>query len=258
MQQKQSAWAWQWEHLADDNQWLFEEWIQPNTWETFRSKHVLDCGCGGGQHVSFVAPYAATVTGVDLNALASAAERTQNLKNVSLVEHDIATMQLGREFDVAYSIGVLHHTDNPDISFRNVAKHVRPGGRVIVWVYSREGNWLNERVLEPIKSVFIRWLPRWAVMALALVITAVLYLPIYTIYLLPLHFLPFYAYFDNWRKLSYQRNVLNVFDKLNAPQTWFISRERVTSWFPADQFTDVHISPYKGVSWRASGTKKVI
>lgn len=255
MQQKQSAWAWQWKHLTDDNQWLFEEWIEPNTLDTFRGKHVLDCGCGGGQHVSFVSPHATTVTGVDLNALESARERTKSLTNVSLVEADIATMDLQRQFDVAYCIGVLHHTDNPDGSFRNIAKHVRLGGRVIVWIYSREGNWINEYILEPVKFMFIRWLPRWIVMGLAHLLTMLLYVPVYSLYLLPLTFLPFHAYFRNWRRLSYGRNMLNVFDKLNAPQTDFISRERVTSWFPEDQFTDVHISPYKGVSWRASGTK---
>jgi hypothetical protein len=27
-------------------------------------------------------------------------------------------------------------------------------------------------------------------------------------------------------------------------------------WFSPEQFSDVHISFYKGVSWRGSGTKK--
>jgi hypothetical protein len=61
-------------------------------------------------------------------------------------------------------------------------------------------------------------------------------------------------YFENFRKLSFQRNTLVVFDKLNAPQVQFITRARVDSWFPADRFQDVHVSAYKGVSWRASGT----
>ncbi len=254
MQQKQSEWAWQWDRIYDDNQWLFTEWIQPNTLETFRGKDVLDCGCGGGQHINFVAPYAASVTGVDLNALGSASKNTAHLKNVTLVEGDLAAMNLGKQFDIVYSIGVLHHTDDPDASFRNIAKHCRAGGRVIVWVYSNEGNFLNRFVLEPIKTILIYHLPRPVVMGIAHVLTALLYLPIYTVYVLPLRFLPFFQYFQNWRKLSYSRNLLNVFDKLNAPQTWFITREQIGRWFDPTQFSDVHISPYKGVSWRGSGT----
>jgi hypothetical protein len=87
-------------------------------------------------------------------------------------------------------------------------------------------------------------------------ITALMYLPIYTVYLLPLPFLPFYEYFENFRRLTFLRNAVNVFDKLNAPHTEFIARTRVTRWFAESEFSGVHISDYKGVSWRASGIRK--
>ena len=90
---------------------------------------------------------------------------------------------------------------------------------------------------------------------LAHMLTILVYLPVYTVYRLPIRFAPYYEYFANWRKLSYRRNLLNVFDKLNAPQTHFIRRSTVESWFASD-FDDVSITPYKGVSWRASGTKQ--
>lgn len=256
MQEKQSEWAWQWSQFQDDNQWLFTEWIAPNTLEDFRGKDVLDCGCGGGQHIAFVAPYARSVTGVDLNALSSARTRTASLRNVRLIEADLAEMNVGKAFDIVYCIGVLHHTDNPNNTFASIARHCAPGGRVIVWVYSKEGNFLNRTLLEWLKRILLLRLPRSANVALAHVLTALLYLPIYSIYLLPLPFLPFYEYFQNWRKLSYSRNLLNVFDKLNAPQTHFITRAQIETWFSPDQFTDVHISSYRGVSWRGSGTKR--
>lgn len=256
MQEKQQQWAWQWNKLYDDNKWLFSEWIWPNTFETFRGKSVLDCGCGGGQHLQFVAPYCAEAVGVDLNALGSAARNTKDLKNVTLVENDIAKMELGRQFDVVYSIGVLHHTDDPTASFRNIEKHAKSGGKVIVWVYSSEGNALNKWLVEPAKNILVHYLPRSVVLFLSRILTALVSIPVYTVYLLPLTFLPYYQYFQNWRKLTFDRNVLNVFDKLNAPQTFFIPRSQVEEWFQDSEFTDVHISPYKGVSWRGSGTKR--
>lgn len=256
MQQKQAEWAWQWGHLQDDNHWLFEEWIWPAKLQDFRQKTVLDCGCGGGQHMQFVSPHAREVVGVDLNALESAKSRNADNTNVAFVDADIASMELGRQFDIVYSIGVLHHTDDPTASFQNIARHATPGGRVIVWVYSREGNWLNEWVLEPLKRAVIDHLPRSAVLLLARILTALVSIFVFTIYRLPLRFLPFYEYFENWRKLSFERNVLNVFDKLNAPQTWFIPRSQIAEWFSSNEFDDVSISSYKGVSWRGSAKKR--
>jgi hypothetical protein len=88
------------------------------------------------------------------------------------------------------------------------------------------------------------------------IITLLVYIPVYTVYLLPLKFLPFYYYFQNWRRLGFKRNNMNVFDKLNAPQTFFIKRSTIEEWFNPDEFSDIHISSYKGVSYRASGSLK--
>jgi SAM-dependent methyltransferase len=255
-QVKQPEWTWQWDHAVCDNEWLFQEWIWPNRLADLAGKDVLDGGCGGGQHLNLIAPYCRSAVGVDLNSCAAARRNTQSAGNVEIVEGDLATIDLGRTFDVVMSIGVLHHTDDPAASFRNIARHCRPGGRVIVWVYSREGNFWNRTVVEWGRRLFVQWLPRPLVWRLAQALAVLLAVPIWSLYLLPLRFLPFREYFRNWRRLPFSRNALNVFDKLNAPQTHFISRAEVESWLSPRDFSDVHVSPYVGVSWRASATRR--
>ena len=254
-QQKQNEWREQWEMLRDNELFLFKDWILPNTLEDFKDKDVLECGCGGGQHTAFIAPHARSVTAVDLNAAEVARERNKDFKNVSFVEADIAAMDLGRQFDVVFSIGVIHHTDDPEKTVANMVKHTRPGGKVIIWVYSKEGNALVEHGVEPFRKAFLAGMSRKGLLRLSQFICLLMYPPIYTVYLLPLKRLPFYEYFQNFRKMSFERNVLNVFDKLNAPQVQFMERARVERWVPADKFRDVSITPYKGVSWRVSGIK---
>lgn len=254
-QVKQKEWQEQWERFQDNELFLFKEWIYPNTLDDFKGKTVLECGCGGGHHISFMAPYASEIAAVDLNTVDIARERNKQYRNVSFIEADIAEMNLGRRFDIVISCGVVHHTDNPEKTVENLKTHLKSGGRIILWVYSKEGNFLIERLVEPIRKGILEGKSREKLHLISKVITSLMYIPIYSIYRLPVGFLPFYDYFDNFRKLSFERNTLNVFDKLNAPQTDFISRERIENWFNEEEFQDIHISSYKGVSWCVSATK---
>lgn len=256
MQQKQKAWAEQWIRFRNDIRWLLEEWIYPQRLDDFQGKDVLDCGCGGGEHLEIIAPYCKSATGVDLNTAVVAKKNLASFGHISIIDADIATMNLGKTFDIVYSIGVLHHTDNPERAFANIARHCKPGGRLIVWVYSYEGNLLNRTLVEFLKRTMLRGALSSQLLPTAKFLTLSLYLPIYSVYLLPFRHLPFYEYFQNWRKLPYRQNLLNVFDKLNAPQTAYIRRNELAEWFTRYGFIDIHLSSYRGVSYRGSGTKK--
>jgi len=253
-QTKQSEWYDQWSLVEDTEPFLFEDWIAPTRLEDFTHKDGLECGCGGGQHTSFVAPYARHVTAVDLNTTAIARERTKHLDNVTLVEADIAEMDLGKTFDIVFSIGVVHHTDDPDSVIENLKRHVKPGGKLILWVYSREGNFLVRHGVEPVRKTLLAWLRRRSLLQVARIVTLAMYVPIYSLYRLPLGFLPYHEYLQNSRRLSFQRNVLNVFDKMNAPQTQFISRRQASGWVERG-FEGTSLTSYLGVSWRVSGTR---
>lgn len=261
MKNKPDNWSFQWNAFKDDKAFfeddlfLFKQWIYPNKLEDFTGKTVLDCGCGRGQHLKMIAPYARKAVGVDLNTVQVAKEYFKDDK-VELVQGDLAAVSLPEKFDMAYCIGVLQHTDDPARSFMNIKRQLKKGGRLMIWVYSREGNALNYYLLEPLNELLFKRLGRRLLLAISFITTALLYLPIYTLYLLPLGFLPFYEYFANFRKLTFEKNYQNVFDKLNAPQTHFITKAAVESWFDPGEFEDIHISSYLGVSWRASGTLK--
>lgn len=249
----QNEWGWQWQRFKNDSEFMFGEWISPMTLKDFTGKSVLDAGCGGGEHLAIVAPYAARVVGVDLNTADVAMGRVADLPNVSVQRADLATMDLGEKFDIVYCVGVIQHTQDPDAVFANLMWHSKPGGRVIVWAYAYEGNFLVRTIVEGTKRALLLYFPKQLLRTLAYLITALVYLPVYTLYLLPLPSLPYYEYFRAWRTFSFARNAMNVFDKLNAPTTHFFRREKIAQWFSPQQFADIHISHFQGVSWRASG-----
>jgi SAM-dependent methyltransferase len=257
MQPKQHAWTDQWSRFKDDSVFLFTEWIYPNTLEDFKGKRVLDAGCGHGHHLLMVAPYAKEAVGADLNTASIAREETKQFPHIKTIEGDIATLTVDQLFDVVYCIGVIQHTDDPHKTFQNLKALTKPGGRLIVWAYSYEGNFLNRTLVEGFKRTLLKPLPSSGRLALSYILTALLYPVVWSIYLLPLKpVLPYYEYFGNFRKLGFRKNVQNVFDKLIAPQTAFLKREEIERWFNPKDFTDIHISYYKGVSWRGSGTKR--
>ena len=255
-QNKQVQWAQQWDQFTDNELFLFRDWIMPNKLEDFDGKSTLECGCGGGQHTEFISPHCERVVAVDLNSMETARQRNRNATNIEFLEADVAQMELNEKFDIVFSIGVIHHTDNPDKTVGNMKAHLKPGGRLIIWVYSVEGNWIAKNIVERLRKLFLNNSRTEYIQRLSRVLTAIMYIPIYTVYLLPLPFLPYHSYFKNFRVLSFKRNLLNVFDKLNAPQVEFIDKQRVEKWFSEAEFDAVSIDQYRGVSWRASGTLK--
>jgi SAM-dependent methyltransferase len=242
-----------------DERFLFEDWIAPVRLEDFKGRTVLECGCGCGQHTSYMAPLAARVVAVDLNTTDIAREQNARFKNVRFVEADIGSMDLGEQFDIVFCVGVIHHTDNPDRTFASIYKHCKPGGKVIIWTYSAEGNALVRFLVEPVRKLFLSRLPRRALVGVSNVLTALMYPLVYSIYRLPfLSFLPYYEYFRNFRRLSFQRNMLNIFDKLNAPQTHFTTLQKCHEWFSPQRFEpeSISIRPYAGVSYSLVGVKR--
>jgi SAM-dependent methyltransferase len=129
-------------------------------------KLVLDAGCGGGRYALVAARHGAKVVGVDLSSAVDKAKALcDGFPDVAIVQGDLTRLPLAEGvFDLAFSIGVLHHGPDPRGAFREVARRVKPGGRLAVWLYRQNTlpqEWLNSglrsvttrlpaRVLEPL------------------------------------------------------------------------------------------------------------
>ena len=258
-QNRHGEWVDQWTRYREDGHsiWLFHDWIKPATLDDVRGKDVLECGCGPGHHTEVVAPVARSVTAVDLNTVDIARSHAERFPNVTFVAADLAVMELGRQFDVVFCIGVIHHTDDPTRTFENLLRHLKPGGTMIIWTYSAEGNAMVRFGVEPVRRLVLRHLPRSWVNALSVAITALLWPVVHTLYRLPgTSGLPYHAYFANARALGFRRTILNVFDKLNAPQTRFTTRATAEAWMSPERFDQISIQPYCGVSWSLVGRKR--
>lgn len=64
-----------------------------------------------------MAAIARTVTAVDLNTATLARNPMKDFTNVEFGEADLVRMNLRQKFDVAFCVGVIHHTDYPTPTF---------------------------------------------------------------------------------------------------------------------------------------------
>jgi ArsR family transcriptional regulator len=96
---------------------------------------VGDLGCGTGQLTGTIAPYVGRVIAVDGSAdmLETARRRLGDLSNVDLRLGDLEALPLAAgELDAAMLSLVLHYAPDPARALAEVARVIRPGGRVLV------------------------------------------------------------------------------------------------------------------------------
>lgn len=113
--------------------------------EELSGLRVLDAGCGGGRYCKVAAEAGAFVTGADhSSAVEKASKLCSHLDTVKLVQADLKKLPFRDEsFDLVFSIGVMHHDVDTRAVFDAVARMVKPGGRMAVWLY-RKNSWWQE------------------------------------------------------------------------------------------------------------------
>ena len=100
---------------------------------------VLDAGAGEGIDLASVGltPDCRAV-GVELSdgGVRATAARISTVPQARLVQGNILSIPFrSSAFDHAYSYGVVHHTVDPEAAMREIARTVKPGGNILIYVY---------------------------------------------------------------------------------------------------------------------------
>jgi SAM-dependent methyltransferase len=121
---------------------------------------VLDAGCGGGRYCKVAGEAGAAVVGADhTNSVDKAAKLCSHLPSVGFVQADLKRLPFEpRSFDFVFSIGVMHHDADTRAVFDSVARMVRTGGRMAVWLY-RRNQWWQERINSALRRRTARMAP---------------------------------------------------------------------------------------------------
>ena len=124
----------QWDRLRDD---LFGDRFHFAALAAFAGQDwtVVDLGCGTGQVSAAIAPFVKRVIGVDESAamLQAAKKRLNGVDNVELRRGELEALPMDdARADAAMLMLVLHHVPEPQHAIAEVARVLKPGGRVVV------------------------------------------------------------------------------------------------------------------------------
>jgi SAM-dependent methyltransferase len=106
---------------------------------------VLDAGCGAAMSgLALFEPVLERIRylGVDVSTAVDVAARRFAERGIgaAFLQADLTQLPLPPEsVDVIFSEGVLHHTDDTRSALAAVSRHLKPGGRILFYVYRKKG-----------------------------------------------------------------------------------------------------------------------
>ena len=137
-------WRWSWTAA-----YSFCTGMKPRTQDI----RILDAGCGTGSGTDYLIslnPHA-SVTAIDLSEKALEVAKERCNRSGVIAKHDKPVKfrqmkleeaaQLEGEFDFINCVGVLHHLPEPDKGIQAIAKKLKPGGILHIFVYAELGRW---------------------------------------------------------------------------------------------------------------------
>jgi ubiquinone/menaquinone biosynthesis C-methylase UbiE len=118
--------------------------------DALEGRYVLEIGSGGGAHSALFKRYGAHMTSVDITAerVLSTAKKMSLIKEGSGIslQSDAENLPfIDNSFDIVYSNGVLHHSENTERCIQEVYRVLKNNGKAILMLYSRHSAtyWLN-------------------------------------------------------------------------------------------------------------------
>lgn len=234
---------------------LFEQIVGPLIdIAEIRGLRVADIGAGTGRISSMLCDAgAAEVTAVEPSRAYDVLR-----KNIAHYGDRVTCYQVpgsripDRQYDLVVSIGVLHHIPDPAATMRAAFQSLRPGGRMLAWLYGREGNELYLSLLTPLRGVTKR-LPHQLNAALSWILDVPLAGYIAACRFVPL---PLHDYVRNTlSKLTADKRRLTIYDQINPEWAEYYTYERAQRLFADAGFVDIRMHHRGGYSWSIIGTK---
>jgi SAM-dependent methyltransferase len=210
--------------------------------DELKGKVVLDAGCGIGRYTEITRRNADYVIAIDLSySVDNAFYNVGYYANVDIVQADIMKLPFkDSTFDVIFSLGVLHHTENTKRAFDSLCHFLKKNGILAIWVYSNEGliqkiynfrsyiyRAISTRLSETLLYKLCRYVDAF-----------------YSLTKIPVLWFIFMAVIPLSRMPDKEWRILDTFDWYSPKYQHKHSYREVTKWFQDQRMIDIKKMPY--------------
>lgn len=229
----------------------FRRWtpfLAPDDWRGLR---FIDAGCGMGRNSYWPMRYGATgglAIDLDERSIDAARHTLSGFPTVEVRRQSVYDLAEDGGFDLAFSIGVIHHLADPDRALAAMTGAVRPGGRVLIWVYGLENNRWIVWGLTPLRRALFSRLPIRVTHALSWPPAAALWLALRL-------GLGRIEYFRLIRRFGFAHLRSIVFDQMLPTIAHYWSRAEVEALMGRAGLVDVELAWVNEMSWAAIGRR---
>lgn len=105
--------------------------------ELSANARVLDVGCGSGRWSRYIADRVKTIDAIDpSDSVFHSARINKDKSNIRFTQASIDCIPFDDEsFDMALCLGVIHHMPNPAQALKQIAAKLKPGAKLLLYVY---------------------------------------------------------------------------------------------------------------------------
>ena len=219
----------------------------------FKGLDVLDLGSGTGRWLRIFHELGAnSITAVEPSAAIEVSKsNTVGVKNI-IFQNVTGENMTGGPYDIVYSYGVIHHIPEPGPVIKRAYDVLKPGGRIVIWLYGRENNGLYLAFVRLLRIITIR-LPDRALDALCRILVPLVRAYSQLCKLLPLPLRDYMSQFVD--KIDSYTLTHVIYDQLDPHFAKYYRRQEAVDLMENAGFRNLHLFHRQNYSWTVMATK---
>ena len=210
------------------------------SFEYFIDKTIIDVGCGSGFMTSAIAGVSNLAIGIELSRSIENAFINNKTHNAWYIQGDLQFLPFDElSFDVLYSSGVIHHTNNTELSLSLIEPVLKNNGKICLWLYHSQKSKIHNF------SLFLRKFTTRMPLKLCFVFL--------TVFVFPFTWL--IKKLKNKKAPNYREEIIDLLDGFTPEFRFEIPHDMAITWLIRRKYSNIKITSENQFGFSIAGDK---